>query len=122
LAVRLGDNLLPVSSAVGLAASTDGGVVHLEWRPRSSPGASVFYRVFRAKETPDVGCAGRLGNSSDNCQLSTEEVGSARTTSFDDRPGPGTWTYRIGVSANWLNDLRLGDVYVVSPPVVVMVP
>ena len=122
LAVRLGDNLLPVASAVGLAASTDGGVVHLEWQPRSSSGASVFYRVFRAKDTLDVGCAGRLRNSSDNCQLSSGEVGSVRTTSFDDKPGAGTWTYRIGVSANWLNDLRLGDVYVLSPPATIVVP
>ena len=33
-----------------------------------------------------------------------------------------TLSYRIGLAANWLNDTRLGDVYVVSPPVAVTVP
>ena len=78
-------------------------------------------RVLRAKGV-DALCAGRLRNSSDNCQLYAEEVGSLRAASFDDRPGLGNWTYRIGVSANWLNDLKLGDVYVVSPPLTVTVP
>jgi hypothetical protein len=119
-AVRLGDSLLPVSPAVGIAASADGRIVHLKWRPPSSDAASVFYRVFRA-QTGDVTCAGRLRDSSDSCQLYTVEVGSARATSFVDRPGPGNWTYRIGVSANWLNDQSLGDVYVVSPPLTVTV-
>jgi len=120
LAVRLGDSLLPVSSAVGIAASTDGSVVHLRWRPGSSNPASVFYRVYRAKGV-DVACGGRLRNSSDDCRLYTDEVGSVRVPTFADRPGPGNWTYRVGVSANWLNDLQLGDVYVVSPPLTVTV-
>jgi hypothetical protein len=120
LAVRLGDSLLPVSSAVGIAASTDGSVVHLKWRPGSSNPASVFYRVFRARGV-DVACGGRLRNSSDDCRLYTDEVGSVRVPTFADRPGPGNWTYRVGVSANWLNDLQLGDVYVVSPPLTVTV-
>jgi hypothetical protein len=51
-----------------------------------------------------------------------DDVGSSRTTTLDDRPGPGTWTYRIGVAANWLDDPKLGDVYVVSAPVHVTVP
>ena len=119
-AVRLGDSLLPVSSAVGIAASTDGSVVHLKWRPGSSNPASVFYRVFRRRGV-DVACGGRLRNSSDNCQLYTDEVGSVRVPAFTDSPGPGNWTYRVGVSANWLNDLQLGDVYVFSPPLTVTV-
>ena len=32
---------------------------------------------------------------------------------------PGDWTYRVGVSANWLNDPTLGDVYVLSGPAAV---
>jgi hypothetical protein len=120
LAVRLGDSLLPVSSAARIAASTEGSVVHLKWRPGSSNPASVFYRVFRGRGV-DVACGGRLRNSSDNCQLYTDEVGSVRVPAFADSPGPGNWTYRIGVSANWLNDLQLGDVYVVSPPLTVTV-
>jgi hypothetical protein len=51
-----------------------------------------------------------------------ETRATTKGTSFVDNPGPGTWTYRIGVSANWLNDLQLGDDYVVSPPVTVRLP
>jgi hypothetical protein len=123
LAGRLGDSLIPVSQAVGISASTKGSVVHLEWRSGSSGATAVFYRVFRTKGSGGgVACAGRLRNSSDNCELYGDDVGSVRAPSFDDRPGAGSWSYRIGVAANWLNDTRLGDVYVVSPPVTVTVP
>ena len=122
-AVRLGDNLVPVVAAVGLAATTAGGVVHLEWRPRPARGTAVFYRVLRAEGAGGgAQCAGRLRNSSDNCELSAADLGSVRAPSFDDRPGPGSWSYRIGVAANWLNDPSLGDVYFVSAPVSVAIP
>jgi hypothetical protein len=51
-----------------------------------------------------------------------DPVGVARGTTFVDRPGAGTWIYRIGVSANWLNDVAYGDVTVLSQPVTVTVP
>jgi hypothetical protein len=50
-----------------------------------------------------------------------ETVASTKATSFVDRPGPGTWTYRIGVAANWLNDPNLGDVTLLGRPVTVTV-
>ena len=121
-AVHLGDSLIPVSPAVGLTATTEGTVVHLEWRPRPVAATAIFYRVLRAKGSVDVGCAGRLRNSSDNCQLYVDEVGTVRAPSFDDRPGSGSWSYRIGIAANWLNDPSLGDIYTVSPPVTVTIP
>jgi len=123
LAGRLGDSLIPISPAVGITASSKGSIVHLGWRPRSTGAASVFYRVFRTKGSGGgLVCAGRLRNSSDNCELFGDDVASVRTPAFDDQPGAGTWSYRIGVAANWLNDPSLGDVYVVSPPVRVTVP
>jgi hypothetical protein len=123
LAVRLGNSLIPVSAALGITATTDGKVVHLKWRPPSASRAAVFYRVLRTKGTAGgAACAGRLRNSSDNCELYMDDVGSVRAPSFEDRPGAGSWSYRIGLAANWLNDTRLGDVYVVSPPVAVTVP
>ena len=39
-----------------------------------------------------------------------------------DRPGPGTWTYRVGAGANWVDDPELGDVFLLSNPVTVTVP
>jgi hypothetical protein len=126
-AVRVGGNesLVPVSSSIGLAAKAEQGTVRLDWAPRDSGAASVFYRVLRkqgAGPGGGGGCPGRLRNAPDSCQLYMDDVGSAVTTSFDDRPGRGTWTYRVGVAANWLDDPSLGDIYVVSAPARVTVP
>ena len=122
-AVRVGNSLVPVSSSIGLAAKAQGDVVQLSWRARSAGAASVFYRVLRTKGAGGgAACPGRLRNSPDSCQLYMDDTGSSRVTSFADRPGPGTWSYRIGVAANWLDDPTLGDIYVVSRPVSVTIP
>jgi hypothetical protein len=70
-----------------------------------------------------VACAGRRNDSSDNCALLYfDSIGTTKGTSFADDPGKGTWIYRIGIEANWLDDPTLGDVYVVSTPVSASVP
>ena len=122
-AVRFADSLVPVSGSVAPQAMVNGDAVNLSWQPRGSGRTHVFYRILRAPKTAggDVTCGGRR-NASDDCQLYMEQVGTTAATSFADRPGPGTWSYRIGVSANWLNDFALGDVYFVSRPVTVTVP
>jgi hypothetical protein len=119
-AVLFDNNLLPVSSDVGLQANAANGAVHLSWHAQKPGAADIFFRVLRAKTSTDVLCAGT--RAADQCQLYTEPVAATTSGSYDDQPGPGTWTYRIGVSANWRNDPRLGDVYVLSPPVTVTVP
>jgi hypothetical protein len=123
-AVRATDNsLVPASSSVAPAANARNDAVRLTWRPRPSVGGSVFYRVLRVQGAGGgASCPGRLRNAPDACQLYMNEVGTSRATTFTDRPGRGTWTYRIGVAANWLNDPTLGDIYVVSRPVIVTVP
>jgi hypothetical protein len=121
-AVRLGDpgNLVPVTS-VGLQAATEGSAVRLSWNPPG--GGSVFYRVLRwnTATTGGVVCAGTPGSASDDCELFMTVAGTTKAPTFVDHPGPGTWEYRVGVAANWLNDPTLGDVYVVSPPLTVTV-
>jgi hypothetical protein len=119
-AVIFDDNLLPVSSDVRLQAGTANGAVHLSWHARKPRATDVFFRVLRAKSSTDVLCAGT--RAADQCRLYTKPVATTRSGSYDDQPGPGTWTYRIGESANWLDDPHLGDVYVLSPPVTVTVP
>jgi len=121
-AVRLGDNLIPVSS-VGLEAADQGGGVSLSWRQQAPTGSSVFYQVLRT-QTPGGGvlCAGRSAPASDDCELGANMVTATDVPHVVDHPGRGRWEYRIGVAANWLNDTGLGDVYVVSPPVTVTVP
>ena len=51
-----------------------------------------------------------------------DTIASTRAGAYTDNPGPGSWTYRIGTSANWLDNFAYGDVYVISPPAVVAVP
>jgi hypothetical protein len=122
-AVRFGDSLVPVSGSVAPKANVNASAVDLSWQPRGSSGTKLFYRVLRAPKAAGgtASCGGRE-NASDDCRLYMDPVGTTAGTSFVDRPGPGTWTYRIGVSANWLNDFALGDVYFVSRPVTVTVP
>jgi hypothetical protein len=85
--------------------------------------ARAFYHVLRAKgANPDVSCAGRLNNSSDNCVLYTQSIATTRGTTFTDHPGPGKWIYRIGVAANWVDDPQLGDIYVVTKPAALTLP
>jgi hypothetical protein len=79
--------------------------------------------VLRKGSAPaDVQCAGRVNNSADNCVLYTDSVATTRATTFTDHPGRGSWIYRIGVAANWLNDPTLGDVYLVTKPAAVKLP
>jgi hypothetical protein len=122
LAVHFENTLIPVSTSVHLHASTTPGTVHLTWSSSAAGTAAGFYRVMRTSGTSGgVGCAGRRNGSSDDCVLYADSVGTTKATSFVDRPGRGTWTYRIGIAANWLDDPTLGDVYVVSTPVSVSV-
>jgi hypothetical protein len=122
-AMRVNASEVPVSSHVTPTASLDGSKVRLAWKSdKPAPGA-VFYTVLRTKgANAGVGCAGRLNGAADDCRLYAEAPAATAATSYVDEPGAGTWTYRIGVSANWLDDFKLGDVYVVGKPVTVTVP
>ena len=61
---------------------------------------------------------GPIRHAPDLCTLYADVVGTTRATRFVDRPGKGMWTYRIGMTANWLDDPHAGDVYLFSPRVV----
>jgi hypothetical protein len=117
-AVQLDISLLPVSTALEPRAVAGPNGVTLSWRARPSRAGTVFYRIFRGNQ-PDVACGGRLNNAADDCRLYANQVGVTRATTFVDRAPAGTWSYRVGVSANWLNDTSLGDVFVLSTPVTV---
>src|SRR5262249_46075480 len=122
-AVRVNQSEVPVTSRVTPSASVQGGAVHLDSKRDKPSPAAVFYTVLRAKgANKGLGCAGLQNNAADDCRLFMDTAGTTHTTSLVDHPGKGDWTYRIGVSANWLNDVTLGDVYVVGRPITVSVP
>jgi hypothetical protein len=120
-AVQLGISLIPVSSEFDVHATAADGGVRITWHAQPSSGGKVFYRVLRGKGD-DVLCGGRLNNAADDCHLYAEDVGATRATQLVDHPGRGSWTYHVGVAANWLDDPKLGDVYVLSRPAPVSVP
>jgi len=109
-----------VDGKLALEADVSGRAVHLRWRPSGGAGTSVFYRLSRAPGPSDVACEFRPG-AADECLINTVPLEAVRRTTAADRPGPGTWTYRIGVAANYRDDPKLGDVFLVSRPVTVTV-
>jgi hypothetical protein len=110
---------VPVDSGVGLKATTAGGTVQLRWSDSSGGSTRVFYRVLRTTGTTDVACLPSSGTT--NCYFSGKPLRTMRTTSTVDRPRPGTYTYRITVAANWLDDPKMGDTFLVSAPTTVTV-
>jgi hypothetical protein len=116
--------------AVDVRRTPNGAGELVSWKPPSSS-ASVFYRVYRSRPTvaaPDptlppgrdgIRCLppntyGHPGAS--DCRLEMPLIGVTRDHSFVDHPPAGAWTYRIGLTANWLNDTTRGDTMVLSAP------
>jgi hypothetical protein len=116
---------VPVDSGVGLRVDEAGGAARLRWNDSSEGSTRVFYVTLRTPGSTDVACLPSSGTT--NCYFSgtTLRRGTAlrrtRATSATDRPRPGTYTYRIAVAANWVDDPKMGDVFLVSPPVTVTV-
>ena len=78
----------------------------------------VFYRVLRAEGPVDTICR-RGGRRRANCRPSgaaqlllhrADRRADALRPRPSTRPAGGTWTYRIGVGANWVDDPKMGDV------------
>jgi hypothetical protein len=115
-----------VDPGIGVEAGVDGKTVRLRWNASGEGGTRVFYRVLRAEGRVDTFCrkGGGVENATTgaaNCFFIGQVAERTRATSAVDSPGRGTWTYRIGVGANWVDDPKLGDVFTVSVPVTVTV-
>src|SRR5262245_36793162 len=115
-----------VDTSIGLEADVDGNTVRLRWNAAGEGKTRVFYRVLRAEGRVDTICRKGGGvedatTGAANCFFIGRIAERTRGTSAVDRPGRGTWTYRIGVGANWVDDPKLGDVFKVSAPVTVRV-
>jgi hypothetical protein len=115
LAVTVNEILVPVDGeAVDLRTSRDGLGQRLTWRTPTEL-ARVFYRVYRTQGPgADTYC---FETGATQCKLSMIELVTTRDTSFFDRSPERGVTYRIGVAANWEDDLAQGDVFLLSAPV-----
>ena len=113
---------VPVGIDVGLQGRVRNGTVVLTWREQHPAGGSVFYRVARIPAANGDGLSCPAGPGAQSCSLSWTEIGVTRRATQSDKPGPGTWVYRVGTAVNWLNDPAQGDIFFTSRPLVVRVP
>jgi hypothetical protein len=127
------DVYVPVRD-LGLRVTHDGGRQVLTWNRPYDGTTEVFYSVLRSRPvTPDpssngdrkaiqgLACRDRQHGAPLNCLLYMDHLSSVPQERYIDRAPPGRWTYRVGMTANWKNDLSLGDIMVVSKPVTVNV-
>jgi hypothetical protein len=124
--------MVPIDGVFDVVARRTGDDMLVTWRAREPAGMNVFYRVFRSRPvTPasdpalhpghdGVRCFAqpfRNGTSGrTQCWLEMPSVGVTRLTRFVERAGPGPWVYRVGLAANWIDDVNGGDVFLVSTP------
>ena len=116
----------------GLRAVRHGRNVVLTWRPQQSGPTRVFYRVYwspSAGQAPiggvgpyrdGIACLPSSGGAT-VCRVLMELLPPTRATTFAHSPPPGSWTYRVGLLANWADDEAQGDVLLLSEPVRVRV-
>lgn len=107
------------------------GKVRVSWRPPETDSVKRFYRIFRVppvrpdldpNNVPDpvvngLNCLPKVfAPGASDCRITMDTASVVSTTSFVDQPPPGKWVYRVGLSANWVNDLNGGDVLLLSAP------
>jgi hypothetical protein len=127
---RFQDVYVPVQS-FRLKVSRSGNKELLTWGAPYSGDTQVFYTVLRVrpvssdpdndnrKTTEGLSCKNRQHGAPLSCDLVMTHLSTTATRRYVDRPPPGRWTYRVGMTANWVNDTSLGDVMIVSDPVTI---
>ena len=123
-----------VNGELHLRAQTAADGVHLRWDAPPAR-ARIFYRVFRSfsvdgsnlaygqkPRVDGLDCLPHTRGAADcSVQMQTVQVTEGRAVLDPAQLKPGSYTYRIGVMANWLDDPTRGDVLLVSRPVRVQV-
>lgn len=104
---------IPINLDFGLHAHVTEKTVRLTWRAQHSVAGPGFYLVYRTSgPNPDFICLPAA--AAQRCNTVSVELGDTYYTSYVDRPGPGTWQYRVGLAANWLDAPGYGNVYIMS--------
>jgi hypothetical protein len=124
------DVYIPVERSFRLETASGGGTVRLSWAAPYSGSTHVFYTVLRSpavypdpsgngerKAVDGVACRDRTNGSAADCRLFMRRLGATRARAWVDHPPPGRWSYRVTLSANWLDDPTLGDALLLSTPV-----
>ncbi len=116
---------VPIDRSFKVAGHSAGNTVLLSWPDPGSGSVKPVYIVLRAKAgtTTDEGvnCTDRPGGVRP-CVIAMDElshVAAARV--YVDRPGAGTWVYRVALAASYNADPNAGDPLLYSAPVTVTV-
>ena len=125
-------NVFLAVQSFGLEAHPVGNTQRLTWNAPYSGSTEVFYTILRSRPVaPDpsgngdrkairgLACKDRQNGAPLNCDLVMTHLSTTAGLRYIDRPPPGRWTYRVGLTANWLNDTSLGDLVLVSTPVTI---
>jgi hypothetical protein len=117
--VRYTDNTeAPVSSALGVAQTADGGAVRLTWRRPGSGHSTPWFTVMRTQNGD--GCT-FYPEGARECLLDMTKVATTQSRSVVDRPGPGRWWYRVAMVAGPDRGEPGGDLMLISSAVPVNV-
>jgi len=113
---------IAVDDSFTVAATVDGGAVTLRWRGPGTHGIRPTYLVLRVASTgsPEDGVVCDT-SPIPTCLIGMTELGY-QTSPFVDRPGRGTWVYRVAQAASYTGAAGEGDPIVYSAPVRVRVP
>ncbi|HEY8629211.1 MAG TPA: glycosyltransferase family 39 protein [Gaiellaceae bacterium] len=88
----------------------------LRWNPPYSGSSHVFYLIFRASGSNGLTCVPVPRGAAD-CNLQMDPIGRTRGVTWRPKRVAAAFTYRVGLSANWRDSLKLGDVVMISAPV-----
>lgn len=113
--------LRSIDPSLRLEAKAQGQRVRLNWHPTEPGATKVFFRIWRSNAATGGATCTPVPHAAANCQLVMTDLGAHANGAFVDKPGAGTWTYRLGLAANWLNSPLYGDIFSLGPPVVVHV-
>lgn len=104
------------ASIVSLDVRREGAANVLTWTD-STTRARTFYKVYRA--SPSLGFSDLVCeiHGVHRCDLRNETLVTTRERRYVDLNPPADASYRIGVAANWLDEVTRGDVFALSPPV-----
>ena len=113
-------SMLPVDESFRLRSTKTAAGRRLTWDPPEGGSAHVSYTVYRVPRDVDTRCETKAGAAT-MCLFDTDQMGFTRRPVWIDDPPRGVWTYRIGLSANWQDEPRIGDAVMLSAPLTVRV-
>jgi hypothetical protein len=125
--IQLRSLFLPIDPTFRIAgAAREEGELELTWAEPEGMRARPFYVLLRSPSrylfpptggTVERGVLCREPGGAIRCTLEMDEVVRTRARLYRDRPPRGQWTYRVGVAANWVDDMEQGDIVLLSEPI-----